>query len=437
MREVPGGAVLADRLNILRQSAIPYLVTFVSAVIVGALSQYTWQYVWTGFPTPFSQLPGVWVTFAISAIGFGFWFLFQGRASRSRYLLLFIALLLVAWLAAWLLARYHSDAFTYGFLLFPLILAAITLKPPSASETYRSIVWAAWLLASVFVLVLALEVVGVIPGVDVGDPLLEFEQSNYWLPLAGLLGIEGRWAGPLGHNAMTGNAAAMVLIIGVAHKSRGRWFLIAIAIFVLLATASRTSQIAALAGVGIMVLTSSWLSQRRLLRNAAITAVVIATIAVALVLLRQSPNLTGRTGMWRYAINTWRERPLLGVGSSGRLDPGPTGSEAWNMHNLVLEALLKGGLVMALLVTAVLLFAIWIVWRARPSEFRPLAIGILATYLVIGMVQSDQWWLELSVPFLWLLLPVLLSSAPQPGHHREVEVPPSMDERQTVQRPQP
>lgn len=62
--------------------------------------------------------------------------------------------------------------------------------------------------------------------------------------------------------------------------------------------------------------------------------------------------------MWRYAINTWRERPILGVGPSGRLEPGPAGSEAWHMHNLVLEALVKGGLVMALLVTVVPLFAI-------------------------------------------------------------------------------
>jgi len=34
-------------------------------------------------------------------------------------------------------------------------------------------------MASMLVFVLALEVAGVIPGVDVGDPLLEFEQKGY------------------------------------------------------------------------------------------------------------------------------------------------------------------------------------------------------------------------------------------------------------------
>jgi len=81
------------------------------------------------------------------------------------------------------------------------------------------------------------------------------------------------------------------------------------------------------------------------------------------------------------------------------------------MHNLVLEALLKGGLIMALMVMALLLLALWIVLRASPNEFRPLAIGMLATYMVIGMVQSDQWWLEVSLPLVWLLLAVLLASS--------------------------
>ena len=359
---------------------------------------------------PFGQLPGVWVGFIISAIGFGLWVLYDGGERRSKYLLAFMALLILTWFTAWLLARYHSDAFTYAFILFPLMLIAIALKPPTARAAYQVIMWTAWFLTITFVVVLLLERVGLIAGVDVGEALLSFEKENYWLPLAGLLGIEGRWAGPLGHNAMTANAAAMVLIIGVAHKSRGRWFLIATAVFVLVATASRTSQIAAVAGIGIMLLTSSWLSKRRLLRNAAITAIVIAAITVTLVLVRQSPNLTGRTGMWRYAIATWQERPLFGVGSSGRLEPGPAGSEAWNMHNLVLEALLKGGLFMALMVVAVLLLAMWIVLRASPNEFRPLAIGMLATYMVIGMVQSDQWWLEVSLPLVWLLLAVLLAT---------------------------
>ena len=63
--------MLTDRLNIVRQSAVPYLATVITAVIVGALIQYTCQYVWPGFPTPFGQLPGVCITFPISAIDFG------------------------------------------------------------------------------------------------------------------------------------------------------------------------------------------------------------------------------------------------------------------------------------------------------------------------------------------------------------------------------
>jgi len=402
--------MLGNHLDFLRRSASPYLTTFVTAVIVSALSQYTWQYVWRDFPMPFGQLPGVWVAFLISGVAFALWVLYQGGQSRPKSLRAFIFLILITWLAAFLLARYHSDAFTYAFMLLPLALIAIALKPPTALETYRSILWAAWFIAVTFVLVLALEIFEIIPGVDVGGALLDFEQSNYWLPLAGILGIDGRWAGPLGHNAMTGNAAAMILIIGVAHKSRGRWFLIVTAAIVLLATASRTSQIAALGALAIMVLTSSWLSRQRALRNGVIAILTLAAITVGLLLLRQSPNLTGRTGMWQYAINTWQDYPLLGVGALGRLEPGPRGSEAFNMHNLVLDALLKGGIVMAISVTAVLLFAIWIVWRARPGEFKPLAIGMLATYLIVGMVQSDQWWLEISLPLLWLVLAVLLAS---------------------------
>jgi hypothetical protein len=69
--------------------------------------------------------------------------------------------------------------------------------------------------------------------------------------------------------------------------------------------------------------------------------------------------------------------------------------------------MVKAGTVGTVLVTVLLGVAVVIGWRSS-SAGSALPAGIIATYVVIGMAESDQWWLNLSLPWLWLFLAVLL-----------------------------
>jgi hypothetical protein len=381
----------------------------VMAVLFAQVTHYIWQYIWLDFPELYGQPPGVYVKVMFIALSLGLWLLYKGKRTTNPYLITFFLTLLVLWLSAWLIARYHVDALTYDVALYPLVILALLFKTPRPCDVRFAIIALAWLVVAILVTARLLEFSEIITTVDVGPELLKFEQERYWLPLSGTIGPEGRWVGPLGHNSLTGNAAAMILVVAVGIRGRTGFIFALVAVLTLLLTASRGSILAAIAGILVLAIFSENFLTRRISRKWIILSLSGIFAAAGFFLFFQSPNLTGRFGFWSYAIDVWQQRPWLGVGSSGKL--APNGSpEPLSAHNLVFDALLKGGAGIALLVTITLVLAVVIAIRGAKTTYGPLALGILVVYLVIGSTQSDQWWLGASLPWLWLILAVMLAA---------------------------
>lgn len=392
----------------LRESSRPYLFTIIVAIVFSKFLQYLWQYVWPEIPLIYGQAPGIYVKAGLIVLAALLWLLYKGHRTRDPWLTAFLLVLAGGWLALMPIAVAHNDGITYDMFLYAPAVLALLVKTPTRADLVAAFRFLGWLVAGILVGTRAAELIGAIPMVDVGPWLLRFETRNYWLPLAGTLGPEGRWPGPMGHNAMTGNAAAMLVILAVALKGKSRLVFGIVGILTLLITASRGSQLGALVGVAAIIVLGDNPLTRRVSRRVLLWVIAGATaLAFAFVLIR-NPSLTGRTTYWSIALDAWQASPLFGVGVSGFGGDSELSVAGTNAHNLIFDAIVKYGLVGAVFIVAVLGIATWMTLRATRAK-QVLPIGIFATYLTIGLAESDQGWLSVSLPWLWLVLAVLLA----------------------------
>ena len=140
---------------------------------------------------------------------------------------------------------------------------------------------------------------------------------------------------------------------------------------------------------------------------------------VAYVLVK-NPNLTGRTTYWQLALDLWRQHPVIGAGSSGIAD-SPLYIAGKNAHNLVIDGAVKYGILGAALVVLILGLAGVITVKSGIRGL-PLSTGIFAAYLTIGLVEADQGWVGLSLPWLWLVLAVVLAGREAEGIMRNASL---------------
>ena len=305
------------QIQAMRTSARPYLFTLIAAIVFSKFFQYLWQYVWPDIPLIYGQAPGIYVKAGLIVLAAVLWLLYRGSRTRDPWLTVFLGTLVIGWIALMPIAFIHNDGTTYDMFLYVPLVAALWLKPPSVRDLYAAFTFLGWLVVGVLVSTRTAEMLGFIPMVDVGPYLLTFEIENYWLPLAGTVGPEGRWPGPMGHNAMTGNAAAMLVVVAVAMRTRSRWVFGVVGILTLLITASRGSQLGALVGVAAIIVLGNNPVTRRVSRRILLSVVAaVAALAFLMVLIR-NPNLTGRTTYWSIALDAWQSSPLIGVGISG------------------------------------------------------------------------------------------------------------------------
>ena len=393
-------------VRVLRDSAKPYLFLILLGIVLGRFAQYLWQYVWPSIPVIFGQAPEIYVKAFLTLAAAGLWLFYRGVRTRQPLLIAFLITLMVGWVVLMVIAKAHVDPLTYDTVLYVPVLLALLFKTPTVADLKAGLRFVSWVITVILVSTRAAEMLGWIPMVDVGEKILAFEKSSYWLPFANTLGPEGRWPGPMGHNAMTGNAGAMLVIVAVGLKGRSRWVFGTVGVLTLLLTGSRGSQIAAVAGILAMVILGDNAITRRFGRKWLLIALgSLAAVALALVLIR-NPNLTGRTKYWSLATEVWQSSPLFGAGASGMAD-SPLAIAGSNAHNLLFDALVKAGLIGAAFLLLAVGLAVIIAWRAS-SRGSALAAGLLTTYLVIGLAESDQYWLSMTMPWMWLVLAIML-----------------------------
>lgn len=388
---------------------VGYLEVLVLAVVASAYLQYLWQYALPQIPLLFGQSPGIWSGGLLMGVALLVWIFHPWHRAGPLQFTFTLGFLSLLWVWQMAITFLHQDAFTYGVWLYPIVIAMLLLKAPSRSESQRALLFLGWVLVILIVGTRALEITHVIATAETSPSLVRFEMENYWLPLSGWLGPEGRWVGPFFHNSQTGNVGAYLVVLGVALRKRSSAVFILVGVTTVLLTGSRTSMVAATIGVAVAFLLGPYpWNQRVRLRNRLLGIGVISTLAV-LTAFVYSPSLTGRDVYWSHYWGLWRSSPWVGVGISGR-NSGPEEFFQVNGHNLVIDALGIYGLLAAACVLLVLLSALVLGIRSTLSG-ETTALSMVVTYVVIGMTQSDYNWTVTSLPWLVLMLSLLLASA--------------------------
>jgi len=175
-------------------------------------------------------------------------------------------------------------------------------------------------------------------------------------------------------------------------------------------TMSRGSLMGTLAA-GLVALLLSGGRQRRLLMLGVLgAALFLLALATPLLLAAVGRGDSFRFSLWRFYLDLAAQRPWLGYGLS--FDPGivlPNGIPIINPHNMMIAALIRGGLISVAALIALLVAAVYRAWRSRREPgglFAPvlLAVALVATSVDFEIIATPLGW-----PWLLLWLPIGLS----------------------------
>ena len=420
--------------TVLRTSAAPYLVVGLGTeILIQGLGAFTNG--WVLHPdAPWHRV--VYVLGMLACVVL--WFHYR-ESDKPTLFRVAVGLMLALWaLALWrgleVPKNMQADTFT-----LPLLLAMMWIKPPTARDARLVADAVAWIFVGFFVVWLGLEVSGAMSSwygpSAAGQAAAAADRAYYALPLADPLGLDGRWAGPFSHPNSAGPVGGFLLIMALCRRGAGRWVFLASGLAILLLTGSRTSTIAALGGV-VVVLAVTWLLRRpTTLADRILMGVVPLSLVGLLVvaanrsivgaprdatlagqLWQANSTMNGRTEMWSAYWNLWLDSPFLGVPSGVIADAVRSGAiPAWaaaSAHNALLDALARTGLVGAALVIATAVVAVWLAIRAaRWGQVMP--IGVLGLLIVSGFSEALVSWQWPSASTTLLLLAVVGSLGPE------------------------
>ena len=393
--------------------------TYLVVLTVGVILERFINYAVGTDPLFLGQPASVLWAYTYFAVAASLWLVSHGRRVASRLLTLFLILMATSWLTHLLLYRLHGDAFNYSALLFVPILTMLLLKPPRSTATIQCVLAAAWTIAIVLVLTRLLEMLGFLEVREQDPNIISFDEQRYFLPLNDLLGLDGRWPGPFGHNGDTAMMGALLIVIAVAFWSRASWVFLVVGSLTLILTNGRASIGAAIVGLVIIFMFTSSAKVDRIPRKWRITIGLAMLALGAVVMFLRPAGLTGRDNIWPAFLDLWRESPWIGVGGSGFATGNEITRQFGHAHSLYIEELARSGLVGFISLSMALGIGIWIAAKATRVGY-PGPLAVMATYFVTGITEPRNNWIEPSATGFLLILMVLAASAKLQEQRREV-----------------
>jgi O-antigen ligase len=334
-----------------------------------------------------------------------------------------VAAALICWLVIWLVwvgeGVLRGDAPAVNAVMVPVALLLVLGKPPTGAAALRA--GDALGLAVVLgaVLALVLEVTGVVPSWyrDAPVGMADYDRATYWLPLADLLGLDGRWAGPFDNPNLAGPAGALLLVYGVGRRGWVRWLFSVTGVAMLLLTSSRTSLIAAAAGVAVLAATWWLRHPGRLPRSWRVALLALPPVLLIVTVVRANPGLTGRTTVWPTMVELWQQSPWVGIGQTGfdaAIEAGTLPPWAHHAHNVWFDSLVRLGVVGAILVTALAVIALLATALPLARGGSPAGVALIATLAVGSLTDTNLHWPYLTVPAAFLLVALLIAQPDPP-----------------------
>lgn len=389
-----------------RASARLYVSLLLTGSVAGLWAGYLWpnQVVFKG------QAPAVLVPLALYVASFISWLYLARRRVARGWLLAFLVALSAAWAVNLVMFYVHGDLFTHLVWLFVPILVMLALKPPTVAEGLSALRALAWSVSVVLVVTFLLEVAGVLSEKYQPSGIIEFDEQYYWLPVNDLLGIEGRWPGPFGHNGYTAMMGAFIIVIASAAWSRSSWVFLGVGAFSLLVTSGRASAGAAAAGIVIIGMLTQSEPLARISRPIRLILGGLALVLGAVVMFMGKSGLTGRQNIWPGFVDLWQTSPWVGVGTSGVAVSGGVTQEFGHAHSLYLDLLARYGLITLVMVVGALTIGVGIAVAAGLRGV-PGPLAIMVTYLVTGVTEPRNDWVHPGTNVLMVVVCVTIAGA--------------------------
>ncbi|MEU4778234.1 O-antigen ligase family protein [Micromonospora sp. NPDC023633] len=252
----------------------------------------------------------------------------------------------------------------------------------------------------------------------------DLRQLGQLVDVATRYGIEGREINATAYTLAVGVVVAVLL--AAAHRRpllRACPPLLAVpVVWGMLLTGSRGAAIGVL--LGVVVLALAWLLPRATaagLGGIAALLIVIVPFGIApertLLWLdqlygRPTGDISGRLGLWPYALSTWSEAPLTGSGPGVFIGTNPFGI---GPHNLLLILGNDLGLVGALLYLGTVAAGCWTAARTSRAG---IVVMCLFTAVLLPIWLTGQWEAALAMWLALALVTVLpeLPAPPGPAH---------------------
>jgi len=339
------------------------------------------------------------------------WITYQGRMSDKRTQL-FLFIVSVTWVYSIARTQFDGSLFNVTFFLLPEIALLIGLKGLTKQSVQIGGLCLAYSLIFVALLNLVLAPFGIGPdGFHIADSAVTR------LPIiTDLLGLDTRWGGPFGSVNIAGPIGGFIFVYGFTQVNRTHKFALIFGggTFLLLSQA-RTSVMAVIIALAIYFLWSPRICtslHRVQVRISVFTALFVGFL-VYIVLL--DPTLNGRIQIWQDFLALWRTEPLLGVGSNGvstfvqnRLEiPGLITHN--HAHSVLIDGLMRYGLIMLILTLVILSIAIVVGITALPS-IGPSSLAITFYVISAGLTETIFDWIYWGALVAPLFLAVLLGA---------------------------
>ncbi|MBE1491289.1 O-antigen ligase family protein [Plantactinospora soyae] len=279
-------------------------------------------------------------------------------------------------------------------LALPLAAVAIWLQPVRREVLGVIGVLGAVTATGSILLALVRPDLGLISGAAAGDK-------------SALLG--GLLAGPFLHSNVLGIALALSIpFVFCVARPPLRWGALAVMLFALFWTGSRSSQLAVAAVLGTYLLVRLFPTRTWLLSG--VMASGVAAVVLVPLVTTDPEAFTRRGRIWRTLLDRWAEHPLLGHGPRYfQREPDLTvqlGGEFTHGHNVLVQFLVVGGLLTTVLVALLVLLT----WRrsvALAGAGFPAAALFLVAFLYVSWLEASHVPTTLAGHATWLPLMVI------------------------------
>ncbi|MGI3784513.1 MAG: O-antigen ligase family protein [Janthinobacterium lividum] len=352
----------------------------------------------------------------LALLGFCLLVVLDALRRNLRRDLLGVTLLLAPWV--WVQVR----GFTLGStpsvsdLVYPAVVVAVWLVRPGLRHL-RLLGYLAGVVAVVSLLIgIVLPDQGVFRSLD-GSVIVE-EKSI--VPFGMLVGVFTH-GNPLGQYLLMG-----LPLVALVPRRRLRAVLLAAMVVALVWSSARSTIAGAVALVAVVAVLSLLPADRRSVPARLVLWGGFGLVAVLPFVTTTDAAFTGRGGIWSSSLAIWRAHPWVGNGSDLYARIAQTsaylGGTVYHGHNEMVQLLVTGGVVLAVLVGVLLLAAIRCATRTPGGGLVGVAILVAlagASLLEVSLLFDDNSVFDpvLLLPLATLLVgePLGTDTAPRPG----------------------